>query len=189
MVNWGDVPTWLAVFGAFLGGGAALWQLRLQRIQLTDETRIKERRQADAIDVAARPVDGWQADVLPKDKDELVHMVVVANGSSRPIREVACKIEVIQTDEKTRHEKLAEVYGEIMTVALGSNATAERFVPQARASTMPVLRAGHTAGFVWGFAAAQYPRLLSWVRFTDDAGLYWEITTDLHLEKLARRDW
>ena len=54
---------------------------------------------------------------------------------------------------------------------------------------MPVLRAGHTAGFVWSFTAAQYPRLLAWIRFTDDAGLHWEIDTALHLEKLKRRDW
>lgn len=33
--------------------------------------------------------------MLPKDKSELVHLVVVANGSNRPIREVACKIEVM----------------------------------------------------------------------------------------------
>ena len=33
--------------------------------------------------------------MLPKDKSELVHLVVVANGSNRPIREVACKIEVL----------------------------------------------------------------------------------------------
>jgi hypothetical protein len=27
------------------------------------------------------------------------------------------------------------------------------------------------------------------VRFTDDAGLHWEIDHDLHLEKLAERTW
>jgi hypothetical protein len=34
-----------------------------------------------------------------------------------------------------------------------------------------------------------YPRLISWVRFTDDAALNWEIDTSLHLKKLAKRDW
>jgi hypothetical protein len=28
-----------------------------------------------------------------------------------------------------------------------------------------------------------------WVRFTDDAGLHWEIDNDLHLKKLDSRDW
>jgi hypothetical protein len=121
-MNWGDVPTWLAVVGAFLGGGAALWQLRLQRIQLADQTRIQERRQADAVDVSAGAIDGAQTAVLPPDKGEPVHMIVVTNGSHRPIREVTCKIEAIQVDEKIRHDKLADVYGELRQVALGSNA-------------------------------------------------------------------
>jgi hypothetical protein len=189
VVDWGDVPTWLAVVGAFLGGGAALWQLRLQRIQLSDQTRIQERQQANAIDVAGRPVSGAQAQVLPASEDEPVHMVVVTNGSDRPIREVACKIEAIEADETTRRQKPADVYGEILPMALGPSAQVETFAPQARASTMPVLRVGHKAGFVWSFTVAQYPRFLVWVRFTDDAGLHWEVTADLHLQKLARRDW
>jgi hypothetical protein len=52
-----------------------------------------------------------------------------------------------------------------------------------------VLRAGQKAAFVWGFTVALYPSFLLWLRFTDDAGLHWEITTDLHLEKLTKRDW
>lgn len=128
MVNWGDVPTWLAFAGAFLGGGAALWQLRLQRIQLTDQTRIQERQQANAIDVAGRPVDGAQAQVLPASEGESVHMVVVANGSDRPIREVACKIEAIEADEKTRRQKPADVCGEVLPMALGPSAQVETFV-------------------------------------------------------------
>jgi hypothetical protein len=61
------------------------------------------------------------------------------------------------------------------TYALGSTAQAQAFVPTERSSTMPVQRAGQTAAFVWGFTAALYPRLISWVRFTDDAGLHWQI--------------
>lgn len=47
---------------------------------------------------------------------------------------------------------------------------------------------GH-AVFIWGFTTALYPCLISWVRFTDDAGLHWEIDTSLHLVKLAKRHW
>jgi hypothetical protein len=54
---------------------------------------------------------------------------------------------------------------------------------------MPVLRAGRQAGFVWALTAEQYPQVIPWLRFTDDAGLHWEIGVDLHLEKLASRDW
>jgi hypothetical protein len=54
---------------------------------------------------------------------------------------------------------------------------------------MPVLRAGETATFVWSFTTAKWPRILPLVRFTDDAGLHWEIDNSLHLKKLAKRDW
>lgn len=54
---------------------------------------------------------------------------------------------------------------------------------------MPVLRSFHKAGFVWGFTLARYPEIVPTARFTDDAGLHWQINADLHLEKLAERDW
>jgi hypothetical protein len=186
---WGDVPTWVAVGGAFLGSGAVLWQLGLQRIQFADQTRLQERRQADAIDVRVGGAEGGQLEVLPPDKSRPVHVFVVSNNSHRPIREVACKIEAIHHDGTTRHNKLADVYGIVETVALGPGARTETFVLEAHASTKPVLRAGTKAWFAWSFTAADYPSLLSWVRFTDDAGLHWEVTTDLHLEKLSKRDW
>jgi hypothetical protein len=131
--------------------------------------------------VSAGSIDGAVAGVLPSDKGEPVHIVRVVNGSKRPVREVVCKIEAIEKNETIRQKKAADVVGEMVPYVLGPGAKAETFVPQVRASTMPVLRAGHTGGFVWGFTSAQYPRLLSWVRFTDDAGLHWEVTTDLHL--------
>ena len=64
MVNWSDVATWLAVLGAWATALAALWQLRLQRIQLEDQTRIQEREQANLVDVSASSVDGVKARVL-----------------------------------------------------------------------------------------------------------------------------
>jgi hypothetical protein len=72
---------------------------------------VQERRQADAVDVAAGPIDGAQAGLLPSDKSELVHMIMVTNDSNRPIREVTCESEAIQADERIRHEKLADVGG------------------------------------------------------------------------------
>jgi hypothetical protein len=122
VVAWGDVPTWVAVGGAFLGGWAALRQLRLQRIQFADQTRLEERRQADAIDVRVGGAEGGQLEVLPPDKSEPVHVIIVSNNSHRPIREVACKIEAIHRDGTTRHDKLADIYGIAETVALGPGA-------------------------------------------------------------------
>jgi hypothetical protein len=163
------------------------WELL--REVFVGRAEAEEREQAEQIDVSARQVDGAQAQVLPADKTEPVHMVVVTNGSQRPIREVACKIEAIEADETIRQKQEGDVYGEWMPVAFGSSGMAETFVPQARASTMPVLRAGHKAGFAWGFTVAQYPRILLRVRFTDDAGLHWEIGNDLQVKKLDYRNW
>lgn len=196
MVAWGDVPTWLLVGVGVVGGGAALWQLGLQRRQLHDQqevtraqTRLQERQQADQVDVVARAIDGEQGQVHPHTRGEPVHMVVVTNGSNRPIGEVACKIQVIGTDPSVQREGLADVYGELVPVALKLSGRDENFKPQGHASNMPVLRAGRKAGFVWGFTIADYPSIVPRVRFTDDAGLSWEITADLHLHNLDRRDW
>jgi hypothetical protein len=57
-------------------------------------------------------------------------MVVITNGSDRPIREVACKIEAIEADEKTRRQKPADVYGEILPMALGPGAQVEVFAQE-----------------------------------------------------------
>jgi hypothetical protein len=81
------------------------------------------------------------------------------------------------------------VWGTLETFALGSTAQGQAFVLGERSGTKPVLRADQTAVFVWSFTAALYPRFISWVRFTDDAGLHWEIDISLHLKKLDFRDW
>ena len=69
MVNWSDVATWLAVLGAWATALAALWQLRLQRIQLEDQTRIQEREQANLVDVSASSVDSVKARVLDREPE------------------------------------------------------------------------------------------------------------------------
>ena len=114
MVAWGDLPTWVTAGVAFLALIAATLayktqseQLRLQRIQLEDQTRVQEREQANLVEVRAGAIDGAQAKMLPDDKSEPVHMVVVTNGSKRPVREVTVKIEAIQANESVRHQKLA----------------------------------------------------------------------------------
>lgn len=42
---------------------------------------------------------------------------------------------------------------------------------------------------VWAITTARYPLFIPWVRFSDNAALHWEIDNDLHLERLASRDW
>lgn len=70
----------LALIAATLAYKTQSEQLRLQRIQLEDQTRVQEREQANLIDVRASAIDGAQAKVLPDDKGESVHMLVVTNS-------------------------------------------------------------------------------------------------------------
>jgi hypothetical protein len=200
MMNWGDVPTWvtagvafLALIGATLAYRAQSEQLRLQRIQLADQTRIQEREQANKVGIGAYPIDGELAKVLPEDKGAPVHMVVVINGSERPIRKVASKIEAMELAGRAtgqHDDKLADVYGSLEPYDLRPGARRETFVFGARDHTMPVLRANRKAAFVWSFTVAEYPELSALVRFDDDAGLHWEVSyPDLHLQKLHKRDW
>lgn len=194
MVAWGDVPTWvtagvafMALIGASLAYRTQSEQLRLQRIQFQDQTRIQEREQADQIDVVARTISKEaQESWLAKHQGELAHphahSVVVTNGSKRPIREVACKVEV------GRNDGSAHALGEGVYGYMAGTDFVGHFIERGSGSTMPVLRAGMKAGFAWS-GAAEYPRIVWTVRFTDDAGRHWEIDTDLHLRKLDHRDW
>jgi hypothetical protein len=192
MAAWGDVPTWLLVAVGAVGGGAALRQLGLQRTQLRDQqeviraqTQLLQRQQADQVDVATRLFDGVRVGAAGQ-----IHMVVVTNNSARPIREVACQIDAIPAEASVRIRHHVTLYGELVPLMpIGPEAQDEAFEVQERGDTMPVLRAGHKAGFVWDVPNVLYPRIIPWARFTDDAGLHWEITADLHLKKLDRRDW
>jgi hypothetical protein len=208
MVKWGDVPTWVTAgvaLLAFLGAGAAYRfraeHVRLQRQQLADQqdatrleagviaaqNRLLEREQANKIDVAVTTVLGGDAQMLPPEKNEPVHVVVVSNGSNRPVRNVACKVEAWRLDG-VRETTSADAYGEMRLVALGSTAQAEAFAFGARDRNMPVLRAGRKGAFPFPFACSQYRRLVTWVRFTDD-DQHWEIHISLHPKKLESRDW
>lgn len=184
-VNWGDVPTWLATAGAFIAAGAALWQLRLQRIQLADETRVREREQANAVDVT---IDSANAGIIiktPEDKNDRVRVVQVANNSNRPIRDLTCRMEGVKDNDESTGRMPASAYGVYSQV--GSQKAI--FGIEKGENKAPLVRAGAEVGFVWSFTIREYPLGDYWVRFTDDAGLHWEITSDLHLEKLKRRDW
>ncbi len=66
---------------------------------------------------------------------------------------------------------------------------AEQVIWLDHGSVLPLLTAGAKGAFVWSLGAEGRRRLPTCVRFTDDMGLRWSITADLHLEKLRSRDW
>lgn len=86
------------------------------------------------------------------------------------------------------HDKLPNV---IAAAVGGMHAwgIAQRFEGHENRETLPVLRAGHSAVLIWPFTTDRYPNARFTARFTDDAGLRWQIDNDLHLEKRASCDW
>lgn len=193
MVNWGDVPTWVAAGVAFLALiGAALAyrtqseQLRLQRMQLADQTRVQEREQANQVDVFTQKIDP-SALLLTDPFTSDDGMLVVVNSSKRPIQDVTCKLSRSETDGEPEPSRLADSSGELRPYPPGRQE--DTFLVTGE-SGVPLIRAGTKGGFIWSFADSPGSKWLQfWVRFTDDAGLHWEIDNLLHLEKLAQRDW
>ncbi len=111
------------------------------------------------------------------DPKKTVHMAVVGNGSGRPIRDVVCRI---KPHPVRGYDWEAAVVAEL--------AGRPPFRNPRQAGQAPLIRAGQTFGFRFPFPFGDHPDARMKVRFTDDAGLHWQIDHDLHLEKLEHRD-
>ena len=151
--------------------------------------RTLERQQAEAIDLkpgsTTRPVPGYDVE-----SQGSVHDADVFNESRRPIRNVACRIEV-SLGAGLQEARLGGVYFTIPVITFsggGPVRPASRGLEAAEKPTIPLLRAGETGSFVFAVGAEQDPEARVTLRFTDDAGLHWQIDHDLHLEKLDNRD-
>jgi hypothetical protein len=100
---------------------------------------------------------------------------------------LAAQIEV--TGAPSPGPKLADVTGKIEQMHLGSTATADTFVPAARASRQELLDAGDNAAFAWSFDTETYPKAQFTIRFADDQEADWEVGPDLRPRKRPIRDW
>jgi hypothetical protein len=155
--------------------------------EVTTGAGPEEMKQASEIRVQPRTGDGAQVGVLPKGEPKQVHMLVVTNTSSRPIRNLAAEINVPGSPSPGR--KLADVTGRIEQAHLGLTATVDTFVPTARSHRQDLLDAGENAAFAWSLDAETYPKAEFTVRFADDQGLNWEVGPDLRPRKHTVRDW
>jgi hypothetical protein len=188
-INWGDVPTWLAVIVASVGGGVALRQLRQQgdvikgeierntaRDKLLDaqlrevnqRETSRQREQAEHIDLT------WED--MPSAPGE--SLVTVINGSRRPIRSVSCVAWVGDSKERLDPRYAAEMRP--------IDFPRQVFVmpEQKPDSWMKVyaLRAGSRAGFQFATQVSDDDE--TEIEFTDDAGCQWSLTSGLHLGPL-----
>ena len=192
MAAWGDVPTWLLLIVGVVGGGAALWQLRLQRIQLHDQqevianqTRVQERQQAEQVELSRRPAEPIRSD----DEYRHVWMAVVENRSPRPIRNVVCRIKpsARPPGDHDGYEWEAEAVAQLVPVELPRDT--EIFADPDAIGRVRVIPSNRKYGFKFPFPTKGHECAEFKVRFEDDTDLLWEIDNDLHLQKLDSRDW
>jgi hypothetical protein len=137
-----------------------------------------ERLQADAIVVAPK---WWPGEVLGlRDRSgPNLYMAMVHNVSSRPIRNVACRLQVAATGN-TLHAACVSGPSTLAGFAVGK---------QSEDPSVRLIRVKARAGFIFPYDVDRNPDAEITARFTDDAGLHWQIDPDLHLVKLGSRDW
>jgi hypothetical protein len=185
-VAYGDVPTWLAVTAAAFGAIVALRQLREQQKDIARQASQLERRQADHIDVAW--LTGWmygpnaETPELTSAPGDIPFMADVRNRSRRPIRRVACRAD----NGVDRTLIPAGTVGQLLVTSPNSGPV---FIDSVHSPYVPLIRAGDRYAFAFPLGQSQNPECRFILRFTDDAGLHWQVDHELHLEKLARRDW
>jgi hypothetical protein len=211
--TWADVRTWATFAVVLVGVPTALIQLNLQRLQLRSQQKVindeadrnkrrdelldgqlreleqraqvGERQQAEAVEFSWQPATPL-AGTATAGPIEYIWMGVVRNESRRPIRDVVCRI---QPHPSQGFDWGAQAVGELIDVGIASAASALTFQDPKLGDRVPLIRAGDRFGFKTSIPVADNAVARMKVRFTDDAGLHWEIDPDLHLAKLASRDW
>lgn len=184
-INWGDVPTWLAVGGASVGGYAALRQLRDQRAEFTRQVRQLERQQANQVDLSRIPISDVTIPANPQLVQPAGAVMVIENKSNRPIRDVRCHLQ--GTDFSTYVGQVvrgADYFGELVPAEDhrgGHKAGGPYFIHPLPGEVLPLARSGARYGFVFGLARAAEPDAPYYIYFLDDSGLSWMIDQDLHL--------
>jgi hypothetical protein len=111
-------------------------------------------------------------------------VLVVDNASRRRILNAACRIEPSDGAGLTL---AAERTGQLTDAKTQAHRATLNF--PAEDSTVPLIRAGSQYGFLLRFDLEKNPDARLAARFTDDAGLHWQIDQDLHLQPLDNRDW
>jgi hypothetical protein len=147
--------------------------------------RLAERQQADAVLFEWWPAS--QVTVIGTAGAPLAWsggaVLVVDNASRRRILSAVCRIE---TSAGTGLTLAAEHVGQLVA-AETPGYRAMMNVP-AEGSEVALIRAGDRFGFLLRFDLEAHADVRLAVRFTDDAGLHWQIDQDLHLQSLSNRD-
>lgn len=145
--------------------------------------RITEREQADAVLFEWWPASQVMTTGVAGGSVRVTGSVLaVRNESRRRIVNITCRIE---PSEGAGLTLATEQVGVLAT----STSHRAIFSGLALAGAVPLMRPRTWSGFLVRFDLEAYPAARLATRFTDDAGLHWQIDQDLHLERLDSRDW
>jgi hypothetical protein len=202
--NWGDIPTWLAVLIASVGGWIALSQLRqqqdviaadiersqkrdnlldLQLRELDGRERARQREQAEQVGLRPRSVMAAGAEVLGSCR--------IVNDSMRPIRRIACRLIL------AGRELPVDGFGSVIALRGPRGIAGETSVAPADGAVDAV------AGVYLDLLATEKiiarfkvpPEITSYetatyvIRFTDDAEKRWELNGDMRLQPSPDDNW
>jgi hypothetical protein len=196
--DWGDIPTWLAVLVASVGGWIALSQLRAQQRQISAEaersgqrdelltrqleeaeqrSRANRRRQAERVYLRVLTAVAGGASICE-----------ISNASDRPIRWVTCRL----LEPGSEAYPAAWWIGVETADAVPAPDPADmRAFTEAEAELVDLAAGIYLYLLAGQVIRAEFPRpqddaqVTYAVRFLDDAERLWQLNQDMHLEELA----
>lgn len=204
--TWADIRTWAGSAVVVIGVVIALVQLEMQRRQLADQRGVIEgefkrnERRDELLDGQLRELRDREVARVREQAEQVdlelastaeaapIYMGNVLNRSGRPIRGVACRIKPA-ADEPTQEPHSV---GLLADWKLGGEVARRIMVDPAapgKDRSALLVRAGLTVSFAFGIGRQEFPDAKAVARFTDDAGLHWQLDQDLHLHRLPQRDW
>lgn len=153
----------------------------LQARVLEQQLGALVRRQAELIGLAHSTYDGEPAGL----KRDTYRSADVTNGSGRPVRNVVC---MLQRQQNGSLEPARNVGQSVHhSAAPGAGGSWTVFDEWHHDDKIRLVRRGETWVFVFPVVADSQAILT--LRFTDDAGLHWQVDDDLHLHQLFTRIW
>jgi hypothetical protein len=197
--TWADIRTWVGFVVVVLGVPFAAYQVYLQRRTYVGEASRNVGRD-DLLDRQRREL---QAQELTREREQAAQINVswtsftneqanslgnIYNNSRRPIRDVACQLDLGNGDPLIRPEYSAWLRSKDKPDERSGSMFDKTHMRQGW--RILGIRADNAIAFYFpGMEPTQYPDGRMLVRFKDDAGLHWELDHHMHLVKLDQRDW
>jgi hypothetical protein len=194
--TWTDARGWATFAVIVLGFLVAGYELDLQRRQFAGEVERNKRRD-DLLDGQLRQLhqaerfreraQAEEVDFVWGHEDQNSSFARVTNNSPRPIRRITCRAESRDgSSTPTQPDTASEMVS--FEMPGGRQSWIFRPGPSPADGVVTMIKSASRGGFIFRGVRydAEATRLIT--RFTDDAGLHWDLDSDLHLAGLDNRD-